>query len=234
MSYNFSDVSRNSNGFNKRSLVLHVRSAGHLGRCLAGSHHLHLRGSLSRHGRLHLHLLLLSYISDLLLGIEELENLGDLLLKELGFSDKFVEIGHTIKKTSRNLSSHLAVNVLNREKDRVSNELGFIFSRLESIELGKVHSWESHLCGLSILLSLLLSRSHHVVRREVVLVHDRLVVLVLSLITTLVSVSLVTATSLVLIATTTSLVVVSSVHVVVTTVLLVIVLLGHVLVELLW
>jgi hypothetical protein len=170
---------------------------------------------------------LLVTVRDLSLGAEELVNLGDLLLEELGFSDKFVEISNSVKETSCNLSSHFSVNILNREKDRVSDELGFVFSGGKTVEFVEIDSGESHLSSLSILLSLL-GRSHHVVWREVVLVHDGSVVLVLSLVTTLVSVSLVTTTSF-LVAAATSLVV--HTMVVVSTVLVLVIV--HLLAELL-
>jgi hypothetical protein len=170
---------------------------------------------------------LLVTVRDLSLSDEELVNLGDLLLEELGFSDKFVEISNSVKETSCNLSSHFSVNILNREKDRVSDELGFVFSGGKTVEFVEIDSGESHLSSLSILLSLL-GRSHHVVWREVVLVHDGSVVLVLSLVTTLVSVSLVTTTSF-LVAAATSLVV--HTMVVVSTVLVLVIV--HLLAELL-
>lgn len=77
-------------------------------------------------------------VRDLSLGAEELVNLGDLLLEELGFSDKFVEISNTIKETSCNLSCHFSVNILNREKDRVSDELGFVFSGGKTVEFVEI------------------------------------------------------------------------------------------------
>lgn len=94
---------------------------------------------------------------------------------------------------------------MNREKDRVSDELGLFSSVSELSEFSKVNLRESNLSSLSIRLWLL--GGHHVVCREVVLVHDRLVV------TTLVSSTLVTSASLLI--ATTSVVVVSTILVLV-------------------
>jgi uncharacterized Tic20 family protein len=146
-------------------------------------------------------------------------DLSNLLVKEVWVSDKFVKFINTVEKTSSDLSCHFSVDILDREKDRVSDELGLVSFFSEAVEFVQINSWESNLFGLFINWVLLLSRIHHVVSGEVVRVHNRLV-LVVTLVT-LISSTLVTATSL-LIATTTS-VVVTSVHVVVSTVLVLVV-----------
>jgi hypothetical protein len=146
-------------------------------------------------------------------------DLSNLLVKEVWVSDKFVKFINTVEKTSSDLSCHFSVDILDREKDRVSDEFGLVSFFSEAVEFVQINSWESNLFGLFINWLLLLSRIHHVVRGEVVLVHNRLV-LVVTLVTWISS-TLVTATSL-LIATTTS-VVVTSVHVVVSTVLVLVV-----------
>lgn len=138
-------------------------------------------------------------------------------MKEVCVSDKFVKFINTVEKTSSDLSCHFSVDILDREKDRVSDELGLVSFFCEAVEFVQINSWESNLFGLFINWVLLLSRIHHVVSGEVALVHNRLVLVV----TLEISSTLVTATSL-LIATTTS-VVVTSVHVVVSTVLVLVV-----------
>lgn len=138
-------------------------------------------------------------------------------MKEVCVSDKFVKFINTVEKTSSDLSCHFSVDILDREKDRVSDELGLVSFFCEAVEFVQINSWESNLFGLFINWVLLLSRIHHVVSGEVALVHNRLVLVV----TLVISSTLVTATSL-LIATTTS-VVVTSVHVVVSTVLVLVV-----------
>lgn len=128
--------------------------------------------------------------------------------------DKSVKVLNTVEEASSDLSCHFAVDILNREEDSVSDELGLFSSVVELVEFVKVNLRESNLSSLGIGLGLL--GSHHVVGWEVVLVHDRLVV------TTLVSLTLVTTTSLVLVATSTTSVVVETSVVVPTVLVLVI------------
>lgn len=132
-------------------------------------------------------------------------------MEEFLVFDESVKVSDTIEETSGDLSCHFTVNILNREKDRVTDELGLVSSVNELREFTEVNLRESNLSSLGIGLLLLL-RSHHVVGREVVLVHDRLVV------STLVSSTLVTSSSL-LVASTSVVVVATVLVLVVSTVL---------------
>lgn len=111
-----------------RSVLLR-RSTGHV--LLRSHRHVgwHLRRLL--HGRLLL-------ISHHLLSVQELVHLTNLLLEELRLFDELVEFLNTVEKTSRNLSCQVAVDILNREKDRVSDELGLFVSGLQRVEFRNV------------------------------------------------------------------------------------------------
>lgn len=142
-------------------------------------------------------------------------------MEEVSIFHELVEFLNTVKETSGNFTGEVAVHILNREKDRVTNEFSFIFASGKIVELLNVDTWESNVFGhlvdllVRVHLRRLLRRSHHGVGREVLLVHNRLTILLMEV--TLISViklsiTLVVATSL-LVASSAALVILST-HVV--------------------
>jgi len=88
---------------------------------------------------------------------EQLVDLSDVLVKEVGISDELLELKDTVQEATGNLTSHLSVDVLDGEVDSVTNELDFLIAILNLIELSKVNFGEADLLDGS--LALLLDRS---------------------------------------------------------------------------
>jgi hypothetical protein len=102
-------------------------------------------------------LLSIAYGRHLLLH-KQLVDLSDVLVKEVGISDKLLELKDTVQEATGNLTSHLSVDVLDGEVDSVTNELDFLITILNLIELSKVNFGEADLLDGSLVL-LLLDRS---------------------------------------------------------------------------
>lgn len=83
---------------------------------------------------------------------QQVEDLGNVLVKEVGISDELLELKDTVQEATGNLTSHLSVNVLDGEVNSVTNEFNFIGTVGDSIELGKVNFGEANLLHSGLLL----------------------------------------------------------------------------------
>ena len=90
---------------------------------------------------------------------KQLEDLSDVLVKEVGISDKLFELKDTVQEATSNLTGHLSMDILDREVNSVTNELNFLGTILNGIKLTKVDFREADLLDGSGLLRLVLSRS---------------------------------------------------------------------------
>lgn len=124
---------------------------------------------------------------------KQVEDLSNVLVKEVRFSDKFLELEDTVKEASSDLTGHFTMNVLNREVNSVSDELQLFSAVSDGRKFLKVDLRESNLRNRS---SLLLRHGLRLItdgREGVVVSHDRLL-----------SVSISTSSSLVALASSTS------------------------------
>lgn len=90
---------------------------------------------------------------------KQLEDLSDVLVKEVGISDKLFELKDTVQEATSNLTGHLSMDILDREVNSVTNELNFLGTILNGIKLTKVDFREADLLDGSGLLRLVLNRS---------------------------------------------------------------------------
>jgi hypothetical protein len=90
---------------------------------------------------------------------KQLEDLSDVLVKEVGISDKLLELKDTVQEATSNLTGHLSMDILDREVNSVTNELNFLGTILNGIKLTKVDFREADLLDGSGLLRLVLNRS---------------------------------------------------------------------------
>ena len=154
---------------------------------------------------------------------KQLEDLSDVLVKEVGISDKLFELKDTVQEATSNLTGHLSMDILDREVNSVTNELNFLGTILNGIKLTKVDFREADLLDGSGLLRLVLSRSLLLLSGhslEGVVVNDGLLESLTSALSTTLTVVLTTASatltissavlSLVLTTTASTLVVSSS------------------------
>jgi hypothetical protein len=90
---------------------------------------------------------------------KQLEDLCDVLVKEVGISDKLFELKDTVQEATSNLTGHLSMDILDREVNSVTNELNFLGTILNGIKLTKVDFREADLLDGGGLLRLVLNRS---------------------------------------------------------------------------
>lgn len=111
-----------------------------------------------RYSRLGLGLLGSSRSSRLASGVghlllhQQVEDLSNVLVKEVGISDEFLKLKDTVQEATGNLTSHLSMNVLDGEVNSVTNEFNFFSTVCNSIELGKVNFGEADLLHSRLLL----------------------------------------------------------------------------------
>ena len=171
---------------------------------------------------------------------QEVVDLLDVLVQEIGLLDQSLEFNDTVEQASSNLTGHISMGVMDGEVDGVTDELQLLSAIGESMELGKVALREAQLPHFDGSLSLGHGHSYLLLGvefvvwltgREAVVVHDggtmvsgHLVALdsgLVGSVTTLVASSLlVSATSLVSSLTATTLLLVLAAVLVVVVVLL--------------
>lgn len=76
---------------------------------------------------------------------QEVVDLLDILVQEIGLLDQSLEVDHTVEQASGNLTGHISMGVVDGEVDGVSDELQLLSAIGESVELGKVALREAQL-----------------------------------------------------------------------------------------